>query len=56
MGRTTEESRWVGDTLRFFAEFTLSGDSSVISFLQNDINEGLRMTQDNMPLKYTWVS
>ncbi len=30
---------------RFFTEFTLSVDSSVISFLQNDINEVLRMTR-----------
>ena len=29
---------------RFFAEFILSGDSSVASLLQNDINEGPRMT------------
>jgi len=29
--------------MRFFAEFILSGDSSVASLLQNDINEGLRM-------------
>jgi hypothetical protein len=32
--------------MRFFAEFILSGDSSVTSLLQNDINEGLRMTID----------
>ncbi len=31
--------------MRFFAEFILSGDSSVTSLLQNDINEGLRMTR-----------
>jgi hypothetical protein len=33
------------DIGRFFAEFTLSVDSSVTSFLQNGINEVLRMTE-----------
>jgi hypothetical protein len=31
--------------MSFFAEFILSGDSSVTSLLQNDINEELRMTR-----------
>ena len=41
--RSDEESR-DAIKLRFFAEFILSADSSVALLLQNDINEGLRMT------------